>query len=497
MTLDPAAYFSAEALERRALHGLPPCDSTDFPVNGSYLDAVTHIAPDAGYASRWFNAVEVRADEQQIAVLRALPFVRQVAPSADENWIMCGSGGHTVSDTRSYAKGVLRQVKVLGGQQFFQNGIDGKGVTVAILDVGFPGIADNAGFRHLTENNLIKATYDFVEKRESVDIGDEHGTLVLSCMAGIDDSLCIGMATGATYLLARITRPNGNQYHAESRWIAAMEWADRNGARIINNSGGPNDLAYFPEDMNGKVCLVSRAGNMAARKGILVVSAAGNYGDKGRPYILAPSDADSVLCVGAASVKRGSCLRDDYSSYGPTPDFRAKPDVCAPGRVEVAMSYSGYNEEEGTSFSSPLTAGFAACVLQLNPGMKCMDLFDTIRRSGSLYPYYDYSHGTGFPQASFFFAASTQQAAAKYFELKTDQFSVWAEIAGVDNGGQDNECDDGKLLFFKITDARNRIIEYGTVEVCAPKITLNSQVKKYAGFTLHVYCNGQYETLGL
>ncbi|TND09072.1 MAG: peptidase S8 [Bacteroidetes bacterium] len=494
-TLDPFSYFAPEALERRALHGLPACDSTDFPVNENYVAAVSALATEAGYPSRWFNALEITADDRQIEKIKSLAFVHHVEKSFDSGWNFCSADDQPAKE-KAYAKDVLRQVRALQGQLFFENGIDGKGIIIAILDVGFPGISDNDGFHHLTQNNLIKSTYDFLEKDENVDKGDEHGTLVLSCLAGIDDSSCIGMATGASYLLARITRPNGNQYNAESRWLAAMEWADKNGARIINNSGGPNELSYFPENMNGKTCIVSRAGNLAARKGILVVSAAGNYGDRGRPYILPPSDADSVLCVGAASMKKGSCLRDDYSSYGPTADFRVKPDVCAPGRVEVAMSYEGYSEDEGTSFSSPLTAGFAACVLQLNPETKCMDLFEAIRKSGSLYPYFDYSHGTGFPQASKFLQKKMVPADTSY-TLKKDDFVVWVEMKNMEE--VDEECTGGKLLYYNIQDKKGRIIEHSVVEACSRRITLVHARQKYEqqGFVLHIFCNGQYEQFEL
>ena len=41
--------------------------------------------------------------------------------------------------------------------------------------------------------------------------------------------------------------------------------------------------------------------DLAAKKGILVVNAAGNEGNKPWHYILTPSDGDSVLAVGAVS----------------------------------------------------------------------------------------------------------------------------------------------------------------------------------------------------
>ncbi|MGL5892653.1 MAG: peptidase S8, partial [Bacteroidia bacterium] len=55
-TFDPETYFAPEAIQRRAVQGLPVCDSTDFPVAATYISAVAQIADSTGYASRWLNA---------------------------------------------------------------------------------------------------------------------------------------------------------------------------------------------------------------------------------------------------------------------------------------------------------------------------------------------------------------------------------------------------------------------------------------------------------
>ncbi len=64
----------------------------------------------------------------------------------------------------------------------------------------------------------------------------------------------------------------------EEDWLMAIEWADKNGADIVNSSLGYTSARHFVEDMDGKTCIISKAGNLAARKGILVVNAAGNDG---------------------------------------------------------------------------------------------------------------------------------------------------------------------------------------------------------------------------
>ncbi|MCR5115435.1 MAG: S8 family serine peptidase [Bacteroidales bacterium] len=82
----------------------------------------------------------------------------------------------------------------------------------------------------------------------------------------------------------------------------------------------------------------------------------------------------------------------------PRPDGRLKPNVCAMGtRVDVANPSRNhlYTKASGTSFASPLTAGFAACAWQTHREWNCQQLLAEIEKSGSLHPYYDYQYGYG------------------------------------------------------------------------------------------------------
>ena len=77
------------------------------------------------------------------------------------------------------------------------------------------------------------------------------------------------------------------------------------------------------------------------------------------------------------------------------------------------MAY-GVNDKlhmtQGTSFSAPLIAGFAACAWQANPGLSNWELLKRIEQSGDLYPYFDYAHGYGVPQATAFLQDQPKQA---------------------------------------------------------------------------------------
>lgn len=111
-----------------------------------------------------------------------------------------------------------------------------------------------------------------------------------------------------------------------------------------------------------------------------------------------PADADSIISVGAIDPETG--LVAGYSSVGPTADKRLKPNVCAPGKVVTLNTKGGTCIMEGTSFSAPLITGFAACTWQIYRSLSAQEIISLIEKSGHLYPYYDYSHGFGIPQAS-------------------------------------------------------------------------------------------------
>jgi len=216
------------------------------------------------------------------------------------------------------------------------------------------------------------------------------------------------LATGAEFLLAR-TEVSIEPAREEVWWMQAVEWADKNGANIISSSLGYGDTRHKVSDMNGKKCLVSRAANMAASKGILVCNSMGNEGDK-RTWrtLIAPADADSVLAVGG--INPSDDKHTNFSSYGPTADGRLKPNVCAfATQCKVANpckdkkeECNSFTEASGTSFSCPLVAGFAACAWQKHRELTAMELKKAIERSADLYPYFDYAYGYGVPQAAYF-----------------------------------------------------------------------------------------------
>jgi serine protease AprX len=400
VSFDPYSYFDKKAIDRRIKLGISLYDETDFPVNETYISRVNSIVDSSDTALRWFNALPVEATENQITIVSQLPFVKEIIPLRHSMLLAEKKPMSNISELNDSDLNLLfKQLDRMGGTEFIHNSIDGKGVRIAIFDGGFPNYDVHPAFAHIRNDNRILKTWDFTKKDNNVSRGNSHGTATFSCVGGMYRDHKIGLATGAEFLLA-ITEVNSEPFKEEKWWLAAVEWADKNGADIISSSLGYVNQRYFPEEMDGHHSLVAKAARIAARKGMLVVNAAGNEATKKSwKTIITPADVDSVLTVGG--INPATNFHTSFSSLGPAADGTMKPNVSAYGHV-IAASKKSYSETQGTSFSCPLIAGFAACALQTNRDLTNMELFREIERSGDLYPYFDYAHGYGIPQAGYF-----------------------------------------------------------------------------------------------
>jgi len=340
--------------------------------------------------------------------------------------------------------------------------------------------------------NRIKATYNFAKSDEFVYGFNSHGLAVLSNIVGATANAKLGLATDAEVLLAR-TEIGREIRKEEVYWIMALEWADKLGAQIINSSLGYTEPRYNQQDMNGQTTMISIAANKAASKGILVVNAAGNEGTDHWETIGAPADADSVLAVGGINPKTNAHI--GFGSYGPTETGKLKPNVSNYASAIVATKNSYINEVQGTSFASPLTAGFAACALQLNPGVKVMDLFKQIEESGHLYPYYDYAVGYGIPQASYFIDQIGVPGDNFKAELAGDTLviHVTSTIKEHPKAGQHLT---NSQLYFHFADANGKLLKYWVRDVRSGeewRFPLNEFARETK--EIRIYLNGDYEVL--
>ncbi len=282
-------------------------------------------------------------------------------------------------------------------------GIDATGVRVGIFDTGFD--TANPAFSGIT----ITAQHDFVfndsvvkdEPGKDVSGAQFHGTATWSLFAGDVPGGLHGIARGASFLLAKTEDIRTETRVEEDNYVAALEWADSIGVDIVSTSlaylSFDNGFSYTPSQLNGDVAVTTVAADMAAQRGILVVTAAGNSGP-GPRSIWTPADGDSVLAVGAEDSLGTIAI---FSSRGPTADGRIKPDFTAPGVAVCVVTGTGQvRRKDGTSFATPLLAASAALVKQLHPSLLPMELRTAFRGTATKRAAPDSSYGWGRPDVA-------------------------------------------------------------------------------------------------
>lgn len=398
-SIEPSSFLSPEALTRREAQGVA-LDYTDYPVRAEYVSVVSGQVAALRHRTRWFNGVSAWATPQQVEALRALPFVADVRPVTGFLRVAGTLSPLSANEINRDGDKTLAQLAMLGLPALHDQGLTGKGIRVAVFDDGFKGVDKLPPFAHLVSDSRILMSRDYVKPGSSVFLHGGHGTNCLSLIAANEPGKYTGAAPDATFLLFRTEDGSSETPAEEDNWVAAAEVADSAGAMVFSTSLGytkfDNGVGdYFYENMDGRTAMISKASLMAARKGIFVVSSAGNEGNSDWYYISAPADADSVVAVGAVTL---SGQRASFSSNGPTADGRLKPDVMAPGQgVYVVNNNGSINRGDGTSYAGPLITGLVTCLLQGAPNTPNMALYYALIQSGSHYDRPDNQFGYGIP----------------------------------------------------------------------------------------------------
>ena len=180
----------------------------------------------------------------------------------------------------------------------------------------------------------------------------------------------------------------------------AAEFADSVGVDIISSSLGYSnydgtDNDYHQRDLDGHTALISRSASLLARKGIILVSSAGNSGMGPWKKIEVPGDAHDILTVGALNRQKENA---PFSGVGPTQDGRVKPDVMALGSPACMISGRGtIVRDMGTSFSTPIVAGLVACLWQALPEKTALEIIKLVRQTASQHDQPDNIYGYGTP----------------------------------------------------------------------------------------------------
>ncbi|OFX34727.1 MAG: hypothetical protein A2W90_12470 [Bacteroidetes bacterium GWF2_42_66] len=402
----PKKFLSQRAIDRRKRQNIE-IDETDLPVSKAYTDSLQSMGFMIMHTSKWLNGCTIASsDPMLINQLSKINFISSFQlskpaiqkKSAIIKFEKAEIWKETIDST--YYGASLVQIAQMNGLTLHQQGFRGKGLHIAVLDNGFLNSNQIAAFDSLWLNERIAAFRDFVNPGGNVFQEGGHGTNVLSAMGACLPQQLIGTAPDASYYLLR-TEDDGSEYIIEEdNWVAGAEYADSLGADIVNSSLG---YAFFDDpstdhtyaDMDGQTTRVTKAANMASAKGILVCNSAGNEGNKSWHYIIAPSDGDRVMAVGAVDSKGAPA---SFTSFGPASDGDIKPNVSAMGVSAALTETSGeIVRSNGTSFSSPLLAGMAACLWQAFPHATSAEIKEAIEQSGSLFASPDNRLGYGIP----------------------------------------------------------------------------------------------------
>jgi subtilisin len=224
------------------------------------------------------------------------------------------------------------QVGALGLRALRNNGIDGAGVKVAVVDTGVMKDHDQ----------LASAAISTIDLRGPDFAGDDangHGTAMIGLLVSPD----FGIAPACKILSVRAVASNGQ---ASSKAIAqGIAQAVAAGADVISIS--VSDTVPEPK--------LTAAVTAAVQAGRVVVAAAGN--EDGDFQVTFPASLSPVIAVTASDPDRELV-------YASPPSW---VDVAAPGKDILTTTLDGQGYVTGTSPATAIVAGVCALLLGVAP----------------------------------------------------------------------------------------------------------------------------------
>lgn len=383
--------ISKKTVKNRQLLGLPSYQESDFGPKNSDIDKLKTLGINLRKTSRWFNAVSAKLTTTQIKTITQFPFIASIKKFESK-------GNLAALDTNSqiYLSYALAYTKAAS---FIEKGWLGEGVDIGVVDGGFYELDKEEFTSHLIKNNRIAGYKDFFEPNRKLDFsekknnGELHGTQVVSHIGGFSNAkknVLAGLALKSNYFLARTETSGRESRVEEDNWIAAMEWLDSLGVRLVNSSLGyslgftDSTENYKTTQMDGNTSMIAKGAKMAVlEKGMIIVSAAGNEGENKRwkGLVSTPGDVEEVISVGALNLKG---LKMGYSSIGTNYTQFVKPDVAV-------ISFNG------TSLAAPVVTGIVAGMLQAKSDLTWKEVKDILHQNSSNFAFPNNYIGYGQP----------------------------------------------------------------------------------------------------
>ena len=244
----------------------------------------------------------------------------------------------------------------------------GPGVPVTLVDTG----VDFSHQEFVGRPNLVP-----LDEQQPQPLGGVHGTAVASVIGAPENGVgLVGIYPQSIIRSYDASLGDGTQLPS-SEIANGIVAAAKAGKSVINLSvGGPGD---DPD--------IESAIEQAVRSGSLVVAASGNSGAQGN-WLTYPAADPHVFTV-AATTKDDQVA--DFSTESPYVDIAA-PGVDIP--VASALDNS-YQNEDGTSFSSPMVAGAAAWLWTVRPDLDASQVAEILRESARDVGAPGYDNGTG------------------------------------------------------------------------------------------------------
>lgn len=225
----------------------------------------------------------------------------------------------------------------------------GMNVTIAVIDSGID-------VKHPELANSVADTFDALGSKEGPHF---HGTGIAGAI--VAHARLTGSAPEARLLAIRAFGTASGKAESTSYLVLkSLDYAVEHGAQIVNMSfAGPKDP------------MIERGIAATAARGILLVAAAGNGGEKSPP--LYPAANPNVIAVSGTDAQEKFFTASNRGNYIA---------VAAPGAdLFLAAPDDKYQITSGTSFSAAYVSGIAALIMERNPALKPSDVRAILTRT--------------------------------------------------------------------------------------------------------------------